>query len=277
MEFGIGYFPTHDAASPGAVARLVEERGHESLFFAEHTHIPASPRDPLPGRRRAAAQIQPHLRPLRRADRGRRGDLAAARRQRHLPGRRARPDHDRQRGRLGRPPLRRALRVRRRRRLEPRGDGQPRHRPAHAHAADGRAGRGDEGDLDRGRGELPRRVRRLRPDLVLAEARPAPAPAGPGRRQRADRARPRARLRRRLDAEQHRRRPDRPRRGAARPRRAADRLHGDGRPRRPGVLEQLREAGCRRVVRWVPSTGTGGIERALERWESAIAEFTGEA
>jgi probable F420-dependent oxidoreductase len=49
MEFGVGYFPTHDAVSPGAVARLVEERGHESLFFAEHTHIPASRESPYPG------------------------------------------------------------------------------------------------------------------------------------------------------------------------------------------------------------------------------------
>ncbi|MFL5860415.1 MAG: LLM class F420-dependent oxidoreductase [Solirubrobacteraceae bacterium] len=49
MEFGIGYFPTHDAMSPGAFARLIEERGHESLFFAEHTHIPASRESPYPG------------------------------------------------------------------------------------------------------------------------------------------------------------------------------------------------------------------------------------
>ena len=48
MEFGIGYFPTHDAMSPGAFARLVEERGHESLFFAEHTHIPGSRETPYP-------------------------------------------------------------------------------------------------------------------------------------------------------------------------------------------------------------------------------------
>ena len=54
----------------------------------------------------------------------------AAGRQRHLPRRRARPDHHRQGGRERRPPLRRALRVRRRRGLEPRGDAQPRHRPA---------------------------------------------------------------------------------------------------------------------------------------------------
>jgi probable F420-dependent oxidoreductase len=42
MEFGVGYFPTHDAVAPGPLARLVEERGQSALFFAEHTHIPAS-------------------------------------------------------------------------------------------------------------------------------------------------------------------------------------------------------------------------------------------
>jgi probable F420-dependent oxidoreductase len=49
VDFGVGYFPTHDGMSPGAVARMVEERGQESLFFAEHTHIPASRESPWPG------------------------------------------------------------------------------------------------------------------------------------------------------------------------------------------------------------------------------------
>jgi probable F420-dependent oxidoreductase len=48
MDFGVGYFPTHDGVSPGALARLVEERGHESLFFPEHTHIPAGRETPYP-------------------------------------------------------------------------------------------------------------------------------------------------------------------------------------------------------------------------------------
>ncbi|MBA3865211.1 MAG: LLM class F420-dependent oxidoreductase [Solirubrobacterales bacterium] len=48
MDFGIGYFPTADAVGPGPLARTVEERGHESLFFAEHTHIPASRDSPYP-------------------------------------------------------------------------------------------------------------------------------------------------------------------------------------------------------------------------------------
>jgi probable F420-dependent oxidoreductase len=49
MEFGVGSFPTHDGVGPGALARLVEERGQESLFFSEHTHIPASRITPYPG------------------------------------------------------------------------------------------------------------------------------------------------------------------------------------------------------------------------------------
>jgi probable F420-dependent oxidoreductase len=49
MDFGAGYFPTHYGMSPADVARMVEERGFESLFFAEHTHIPAGRDTPWPG------------------------------------------------------------------------------------------------------------------------------------------------------------------------------------------------------------------------------------
>ena len=48
VDFGVGYFATHDGVAPGALARLVEQRGHESLFFPEHTHIPASRQTPYP-------------------------------------------------------------------------------------------------------------------------------------------------------------------------------------------------------------------------------------
>jgi probable F420-dependent oxidoreductase len=48
MKTGVAIFPTHDCVDPASVARLVEERGHESLFFAEHTHIPASRLTPTP-------------------------------------------------------------------------------------------------------------------------------------------------------------------------------------------------------------------------------------
>src|SRR5688500_4503621 len=49
MDFGVGYFPTHDGIGPGDVARKVEERGQSALYFAEHTHIPASRESPWPG------------------------------------------------------------------------------------------------------------------------------------------------------------------------------------------------------------------------------------
>ena len=49
MDTGIGYFPTHDAPGPGEVARLVEEHGHAAIYFAEHTHIPASRETPYAG------------------------------------------------------------------------------------------------------------------------------------------------------------------------------------------------------------------------------------
>jgi probable F420-dependent oxidoreductase len=49
MEFGVGYFPTHDGIGPGDIARKVEERGQDALFFAEHTHIPASRESPWGG------------------------------------------------------------------------------------------------------------------------------------------------------------------------------------------------------------------------------------
>jgi probable F420-dependent oxidoreductase len=48
MDFGVGYFPTHDGIGPGPLARMLEERGQESLVFAEHTHIPASRESPYP-------------------------------------------------------------------------------------------------------------------------------------------------------------------------------------------------------------------------------------
>jgi probable F420-dependent oxidoreductase len=49
MEFGVGYFPTHDGIGPGPLARLLEEHGQSAVFFAEHTHIPASRETPYAG------------------------------------------------------------------------------------------------------------------------------------------------------------------------------------------------------------------------------------
>jgi probable F420-dependent oxidoreductase len=48
MDFGISYFPTDETIEPAALARLAEERGFESVFVTEHTHIPASRKTPYP-------------------------------------------------------------------------------------------------------------------------------------------------------------------------------------------------------------------------------------
>ena len=48
MKFGVTMFPTGYSIGPAELARAVEERGFESLFFPEHTHIPTSRRTPWP-------------------------------------------------------------------------------------------------------------------------------------------------------------------------------------------------------------------------------------
>ena len=49
MEIGVFMFPTDYSMRPDDLARAVEQRGFESLWFPEHTHIPASRRSPWPG------------------------------------------------------------------------------------------------------------------------------------------------------------------------------------------------------------------------------------
>jgi probable F420-dependent oxidoreductase len=49
MKFGVTMFPTDYSIGPAELARAAEERGFESLFFPEHTHIPTSRRTPWPG------------------------------------------------------------------------------------------------------------------------------------------------------------------------------------------------------------------------------------
>jgi probable F420-dependent oxidoreductase len=49
MKFGITMFPTDYSIAVPELARAVEDLGFDSLFFPEHTHIPASRRTPWPG------------------------------------------------------------------------------------------------------------------------------------------------------------------------------------------------------------------------------------
>jgi probable F420-dependent oxidoreductase len=49
MKYGVFIFPTDYSIRIDELARELEQRGLESLFVTEHTHIPASRRTPFPG------------------------------------------------------------------------------------------------------------------------------------------------------------------------------------------------------------------------------------
>src|SRR4051794_23180489 len=60
MKLGIAIFPADYAIRPHALAREVEERGFESLFFTDHTHIPATPATRIL-MQHAHGGVQPHF------------------------------------------------------------------------------------------------------------------------------------------------------------------------------------------------------------------------
>lgn len=49
MKVGLATLPTDTGIRPDALARAAEERGFESLWFGDHSHIPASRETPWPG------------------------------------------------------------------------------------------------------------------------------------------------------------------------------------------------------------------------------------
>jgi probable F420-dependent oxidoreductase len=48
MKYGVALFPTDSSISPVELATACESRGFESIWFPEHSHIPASRRTPFP-------------------------------------------------------------------------------------------------------------------------------------------------------------------------------------------------------------------------------------
>ncbi|PXY33033.1 LLM class F420-dependent oxidoreductase [Prauserella sp. PE36] len=49
MKFGVSTFLTDEGIRPDVLGRALEERGFDSLFVTEHSHIPASRESPYPG------------------------------------------------------------------------------------------------------------------------------------------------------------------------------------------------------------------------------------
>ena len=48
MDYGVAIFSTEYTVRPDVLGRMLEERGFESLWLPEHTHIPTSRRTPFP-------------------------------------------------------------------------------------------------------------------------------------------------------------------------------------------------------------------------------------
>jgi probable F420-dependent oxidoreductase len=278
MDFGIGYFPTHDAVDPGTFARMVEQRGHESLFFAEHTHIPASRDSAWPGGAElprkyahtydlfvaltAAAVATTKLRigsgiclvverdPIITAK-----EVASVD---HLSGGRfefgvgAGWNREEMRNHGTDPRTRMALM---RERVEA---------MKAIWAEDEASYHGEHVRFDR-IWSWPKPAQRPHPPILVGGEGPTVldrvlAFGDAWFAQYRGEVEPLVKRIRELHA-----RADRPIEAQV-----------IGAPAKPEVLEQLQEAGVTRVLRWIPSANRGPVEQALERWEAAIAELHGE-
>jgi probable F420-dependent oxidoreductase len=276
IEFGVGYFPTHDAPRPDTVARLAEEHGQDSLFFAEHTHIPASRESPYPGGGElphkyshtydpfvaltAAAAATSKLRvgtgiclvierdPIITAK-----EVASLD---HLSGGRFEfgvgAGWNREEMANHGTDARQRMRV-----MSERVEAMKA-----IWMADEASYQGEFVNFER-IWSWPKPLQRPHPPVLIGGNGPTVLDRVlalgdawfPNYARGDDLVRRAGELRRR----------------ATRP---ID-FMVIGVPGDAGVFEELREAGCRRVVHWLPSAGLAAIEAALERWESAIAEFTG--
>jgi probable F420-dependent oxidoreductase len=277
MDFGIGYFPTADAVGPDELGRLVEERGHESLFFAEHTHIPAGRESPYPGGGElprkylhtydlflaltAAAAATSRLRvgsgiclvvqrdPITTAKEVASLDRLSGGRFEFGIGAGWNREEMRNHGTDPRTRMRLlAERVEAMKAIWTQEE-------ASFH--------GEFVDFDR-IWSHPKPAQRPHPPVLVGGNGPTVLDRvlalgdawfpnfGGGGDILARAAELRSRAERPID------------------------FMVMGVPADAAVLEQLQKAGCRRVVRWIPSAGRSVIEAALERWEAAIAELTGE-
>ena len=182
MLVGAFYFPTDYGIEIGELARGTGSARLRVAVRVRAYPYPGEPALALSGRRRAAQALFAYPRSVRRAVVRRGGDAYAEARHRHRIDAAARPDHHRQIGREPRPAFGRPLHVRDRRRLERRGDGEPRRALRHPLQAPARARAGDEGAVDAGASRIPRRVREFRSGLAISQAEAEAASADPSRR-----------------------------------------------------------------------------------------------
>ncbi len=100
MDFGVATFPTDLSLGPDELAKMVEDRGFESIFFPEHTHIPASRETPYPPGGDLPDEYRRIVDPFVALTAAAMAAPTLKARDRPRPGDRARPDRDRQGGRI---------------------------------------------------------------------------------------------------------------------------------------------------------------------------------
>src|SRR4029077_599960 len=96
LKFGVSMFFTDYSMGPGELGQALEQRGFESVWAPEHSHIPVSRKTPFPCGGRSAEEVLRLHGPLRDTDRGRDGDKDAESRHRGVFGTAARSHPDRE-------------------------------------------------------------------------------------------------------------------------------------------------------------------------------------
>ena len=109
MEIGAAIFFTEYSMEPTALVVALEERGFDSLWVAEHSHIPVTRRFGLPGGMELTKQYYDVMDPVRHAECRSCRHHAPQARDRRLSGDPARHYSDRQTCRLPRPGVERAV------------------------------------------------------------------------------------------------------------------------------------------------------------------------
>src|ERR1700751_2843704 len=182
MHFGGAMFFTDYSMPAPELARALEERGFESVWAPEHSHIPLSRKTPFPGGGELPKAYYDAMDPfvvLAAASEATRriklGTGVALIQQRDVI-QTAKLVAPIDQGEPGTGP------VWGRRRLEPGRNGRPRHRLCDPLQAGARIDRGDEGNLDEGEGGISRGVREFRPDDRPAQTGPETASANSCRR-----------------------------------------------------------------------------------------------
>ena len=128
MHVGVAMFCTDYAMAATELATALEQRGFESLWLPEHSHIPLTRLTPYPAGGELPKKYYDVMDPFVVLGAAAAVTSAPEDGDWNLPGAAARPDPDGEIGRHHRPIVARQVPVRCGRRLERRRDGRPRHR-----------------------------------------------------------------------------------------------------------------------------------------------------